>query len=294
MRRFVFLLLASLLILTWDSASALARRHCCCCCQPPAAQSCTTPAPAPAPEPPKKSPSKSPSDLGNIPATPPPAPPPTPKAVTPPSPPAPPPPPKSNSSTDSGPPPTAKWTSLFDGKTLGQWKVTDFGTQGPVDVKDGRLVLGFGDGCTGVTWSGDFPKLDYEIRLDAMRVEGSDFFCGLTFPVGDAALTFVVGGWGGGVVGISCIDGEDASENDTTKYMQFQSKRWYKIRVRVTKPQLACWIDKEQMVDQPLKDRKLSLRSEVELSKPLGIASWKTTAAIRNIEWRPLAAAELK
>ncbi len=238
----------------------------------------------------------------------PPSPAPAPKAVTPPGPPAPPPvppkaatpdsksasPPKPNSATSAGPKAAEKWTSLFDGKTLGQWKVTDFGTQGPVEVKDGNLLLGFGDGCTGVTWSGDFPKLDYEIRLEAKRVEGTDFFCGLTFPVGDDNLTFVVGGWGGAVVGISCIDGEDASENDTTKVMDFDKDRWYKIRVRVTKPQLSCWIDKEQVVDEPLTDRKLSLRSEVELSKPVGIASWKTTAAIRNVEWRKLAAAEVK
>jgi hypothetical protein len=91
------------------------------------------------------------------------------------------------------------------------------------------------------------------------------------------------------VVGLSSIDGQDAAENDTTKYMSFTKDQWYTITVRVTKEHIGCWIDKEQMVDQPLKDRKISIRSEVELSKPLGIASWKTTAAIRNIQWRTLA-----
>jgi Domain of Unknown Function (DUF1080) len=306
MRRVLLLIpLASLLVWSWDPASAFARRRCCCCCQP-AAEACTTAAPAtppvttPTPEPPKKPAAKSPSDIGNTPM-PQPAPPapPAPKRAAPPK--TTPPnskdttPPKTNSSAAAtGPKNAEKWTSLFDGKTLGKWKVTEFGTQGPVEVKDGRLVLGFGDGCTGVTWSGDFPKLDYEIRLAAMRVEGTDFFCGLTFPVGEDALTFVVGGWGGGVVGISSLDGEDASENDTTKYMTFESNRWYTIRVRVAKDHLACWIDKEQVVDQPLADRKLSIRSEVELSRPLGIASWKTTAALRDIQWRSLTAAERK
>jgi hypothetical protein len=186
-------------------------------------------------------------------------------------------------------PANAHWTSLFDGKTLGKWKVTDFGTQGKVEVKDGDLLLGFGDGCTGVTWKGDFPKLNYEIKLQAKRVDGSDFFCGLTFPVGESPCSFIVGGWGGGVVGLSSIDGEDASENDTTKYMAFTKDKWYTITVRVTKDHIRCWIDKEPTVDQPLMGRKLSIRSEVELSKPLGIASWKTTAAIRNIQWRNLA-----
>ena len=47
---------------------------------------------------------------------------------------------------------------------------------------------------TGVTWTRDFPKSNYEIRLEAMRVEGSDFFCGLTFPYQKAHATLVLGG----------------------------------------------------------------------------------------------------
>jgi hypothetical protein len=48
------------------------------------------------------------------------------------------------------------------------------------------------------------------------------------------------------------------------------------------------------MVDQPLADRKISIRSEVEASKPLGIATYKTTGAIRKIEWRKLSDEEAK
>ncbi len=181
-----------------------------------------------------------------------------------------------------------KWIPLFDGKSLAGWKVPNFGTQGEVEVEDGKIILGFGDGCTGVTWTKDFPKWNYEVRCDAMRVDGNDFFCGMTFPVGDDPCSLIVGGWGGTVVGLSSIDGYDAANNETASGREFKEKQWYTIRVRVTKERIECWIDKDRVVDLPLKDRKISIRPEVDLSKPFGIASWRTTAALKNIEFRKL------
>ena len=183
-----------------------------------------------------------------------------------------------------------KVTSLFDGKTLGGWKITNFGTQGEVKVKDGAVILGYGDGCTGVTCTHNVPRMNYEISLEAKRVDGGDFFCGLTFPVAKSPCTFIVGGWGGGVVGLSSIDGYDASENETTKYRAFKNGKWYAIRVRVTKDKIEAWIDGKKMVNTTTIGRKLSVRAEVELSRPLGITSWCTTAALRNIQVRPVTA----
>ena len=79
-----------------------------------------------------------------------------------------------------------------------------------------------GDPFTGINWTNDFPKMNYEVALDAMRVMGSDFFCGLTVPVGDTFCSLIVGGWGGSLVGISSLDGMDASENETTKFISFE------------------------------------------------------------------------
>jgi hypothetical protein len=182
--------------------------------------------------------------------------------------------------------------SLFDGKSLDGWKKTEFGGEADVEVKDGRIVMLAGNPMTGITWTRDFPKSNYEVSLEAMRVDGSDFFCGLTFPVGDDPCSFIVGGWGGGVVGLSSIDGSDASENETTKYQEFQSGRWHKIRVRVTNGKIEAWLDAEQMVDLELKDKRISIRPEVELSRPLGISCFSTTAALRDIKVRPLAVAK--
>jgi hypothetical protein len=123
-----------------------------------------------------------------------------------------------------------------------------------------------------------------------MRVDGSDFFCGLTFPVGDAPCSFIVGGWGGGVVGLSSIDGSDASENETTMYQEFEKGRWYGVRVRVTQGKIEAWLDKKQMVDVATKDKRISVRVEVELSRPLGISCYTTTAALRDLKVRRLIA----
>jgi len=64
---------------------------------------------------------------------------------------------------------------------------------------------------------------------------------------------------------------------------QFDNDRWYRIRLRVTAETIQAWIDNEIVVDFTIGDCFLSIRPEVELSKPFGIASWRTTAAIKNI-----------
>ena len=179
---------------------------------------------------------------------------------------------------------------LFDGKTLNGWKLTEFGGEGDVRVKDGVLFLELGSDLTGITWKDakKLPRTNYEVSLEAMRVDGFDFFCGLTFPVGESCATFVVGGWSGGVVGISCIDGFDASENETTKYRTFETGQWYKIRVKVTDEKIQAWIDGEPFADVVITDRQVDTRPEVDLCRPLGISTWNTKSALRNIRYRSL------
>ena len=183
----------------------------------------------------------------------------------------------------------SKWKPLFDGKSLKGWKVTDFAGHGSVYVTNGCMVIEMGAVLSGVNGPTNLFKSNYEIVLDAMRVDGSDFFCGLTFPVNDSCCTLIVGGWGGGVVGISSIDDLDASMNETTKFMDFENGRWYRIRVRVLPDRIQAWIGKEKVADVNIKGRKILLRpGEIELSAPFGIATYMTTAKIRNIYWRPL------
>jgi hypothetical protein len=179
------------------------------------------------------------------------------------------------------------WQPLFDGSTLTGWHETKFSGRGEVEVRDGLILAKMGDPFTGINLTNDFPKMDYEIALDAMRVNGADFFCGLTLPIGNAFCSLIVGGWGGGLVGISSLDGMDASENETTKYVTFQQGHWYRIRLRVTQGRLEGWIDGEKLIDVVTTGKKISLRpGEIEESKPFGLACWQTSAAWREIKFR--------
>ena len=172
---------------------------------------------------------------------------------------------------------------LFNGENLNGWKITNFGPQGPVRVDEHAVILGMGDGCTGIHYLKKFPAEKYRVSLQAMRITGRDFFWGMTFPVGNEYCSFIVGGWGGSLVGISSIDGLDASENFTTEHMNFESGQWYDIDVSVTNDSILAWINEERMVSVGRAGHSFSTRPEVNLSRPLGFCSWMTTAALRNI-----------
>lgn len=180
--------------------------------------------------------------------------------------------------------------SLFDGKSLDGWKVTDFGGEGEVSVKDGEIIMRLGQPLTGISWkAGDqLPKDNYEISLQAMKRKGDDFFCALTFPVRESHASFVLGGWGGSVVGISSINGLDASENETTKYEKFEQNKWYAVRVRVASGKVECFIDGDQKAEVELQDNRLSTRIEVDPSKPLGICCYNTETGLKEIKLRRL------
>ena len=180
---------------------------------------------------------------------------------------------------------------LFDGKTLAGWRVLkdgDFASHGKVLVKDGTIVLETGSLQTGIGWEGQVPRDNYEVTLEAMRTAGSDFFCGLTFPVGAEPCTLIIGGWGGSVVGLSNIDGSAAVENETTSGMSFESNRWYKIRLRVTTSRIDAWIDDKQVIDLERGEHKFTVWPQQDPAKPLGIATWSTGAALRDISLKRL------
>ncbi len=188
---------------------------------------------------------------------------------------------------------TAKWRPLLDGKTLKNWSSIDFGGQGEVAVNDGAVTLQQGSELTGIQWKGEpLPKLNYEISLEAKRIDGSDFFCGMVFPVKDEFCSFVVGGWGGGVVGLSSVDGVYAAENDTASFHTFKDDQWYRIRLRVGSNFIHAWIDDKPVVNLDLTNRKVSLHPAMFLAKPLGISCFSTVAAVRDVKIRELTEAE--
>jgi len=176
------------------------------------------------------------------------------------------------------------------GKVLGAgpkkakgWVESDFWGKASVRVEGDTVIIEKGNDMTGIRWTGPLARMNYEISLEAKRVDGSDFFCGLTFPYGKEPCSLVVGGWGGTVVGISSLDWQDAYNNETARFMEFEKDRWYEIRLRVTPQKIEAWIDDESIVDVETSGRHISIRFECEPSLPLGIATWRTTGAIRNV-----------
>ncbi len=172
--------------------------------------------------------------------------------------------------------------ALFDGNTLSEWEITNFGTQGPIRVSGGSIIINMGEGCSGITWKSDFPKVNYKVGLEARKMVGNDFFCGLTFPVKDDFCSFIVGGWGGPVLGLSTIDGLDASENETRSLKNFEKEVWYSIRLQVTDENISAWIDDELLVDFVYTGHEIGIRPEVSLSRPFGLCTWLTSAEIKN------------
>jgi hypothetical protein len=178
-------------------------------------------------------------------------------------------------------------TNLFNGRDLTGWKESAFGGQGPVTVTNGEITIETGIDLSGITWTNEsiLPKANYEVSMEVKKTQGSDFLCGLTLPVGDTFCSFIVGGWGGAVVGISSIDDRDASENETTQYRHFEMNRWYKVRVHVGSDSIQCWIDMEKVVDVKTSGHKIDLRpGPISRSKPLGIATFQTTAVLRGVQ----------
>ncbi len=194
------------------------------------------------------------------------------------------------------------WKKLFDGRSLAGWQVADeadFANSGKVIVHQakaagpkagngkagkGRIELGMGNPATGIVRTTKMPTINYEIKLDAMRTGGGDFFCGLTFPVRDEFCTLIIGGWGGGVVGLSNLDSLPASENHVSNFKDFKDNQWYAIRLLVTEKKIQAWIDGESMLEVETDKHRYDIWWEQEPMRPLGIATWYTSAALRDLQ----------
>ena len=179
--------------------------------------------------------------------------------------------------------------SLFDGKTLGAWKSVDFGGEGAVKVEKGAIRVDAGATCSGVQWTGEAPpRTNYEFTVEAMKVDGSDFFLGIVFPVGKDTCSFVAGGWGGGVTGLSSVDHMNASENETASDQTYAKDKWYTFRLIVTPAKIEVWWDAKQVVNLELANKQITVHPAVESAAPLGLVNYQTASLFRNIRLKKL------
>lgn len=199
--------------------------------------------------------------------------------------------PEQGSAAENQSPTAEKWTSLNpEGNKLVPWEITPYGGEGEIRVEEGLIHLADGATLTGIRLTQNFPKTNYELRYEAQRVMGVDFFGGVTFPYGETYCNFIPAGWGGAVVGLSTIDGRDASENETTKYMTFKDGQWYRFKLRVTPEKIMAWVDDELAIDLKTAGKKIAPRADIDPAAPLGFYTWQSSAKLRNIAYREIPA----
>lgn len=191
----------------------------------------------------------------------------------------------------SGP---SSW-SLLEAELATAWQPAGIPEEGMVQVESAELSVGIGLPMTGAkftSWNlAGLPDTDYVIDYETMRAEGEDIFGMCTFPVGShqAHATFVIGGWGGTLTGISSIDFKDASENQTRGEQTFENDRWYRVRIEVRPDTLRAWVDDRPVVNASIKGRQVTLRPGfIDHCLPFGFATWNTRAKIRRVVIRRL------
>jgi len=182
------------------------------------------------------------------------------------------------------------WISLFDGKTLTNWKILQYGGNGKPAVRNGVLVLPKPtDGVmTGVCWVGDpLPVVNYEVYYEARRVAGSDIFGALTFPYYDTYASLIFSGWSGVVNGLSSIDGYDASENETSQRFSLTDNRWYPVQLRVTSDSIRATVGLDMIVDIATTGKDIHLRADY-LDTGFTLWTYLSTGEIRNLRIRTI------
>jgi hypothetical protein len=183
--------------------------------------------------------------------------------------------------------------ALFNGRDLSGWKIAPFSDSGAVNVvSNGIVSCGIGDPFTGIAYTNTPPIMNYELSLEAMRTEGSDFFIALTLPVETNFCTVIIGGWSGCLCGVSSVDYADASENQWSEALSLENNRWYVLRVRVTPGVLQVFLNNDlyKARIEFMDSKRLSLRpGDIDKTKPLGLATYRTRALWRSFTLTPIA-----
>jgi formylglycine-generating enzyme required for sulfatase activity len=181
-----------------------------------------------------------------------------------------------------------EWEPLFDGKSLRGWNTV--GERQPAVVaEEGQVLIRAQAGQGAIVWQGAFPKLNYEVSLEAMRIAGPHCFAGVQFPIGDqyACWSF---GWTpqGNQICLERVNGGFFPMDAAARITKFQDGRWYKIRIRVAEDRVQGWMDDVKKFDLPRAETNFSYQDNQPVLKPFWIGTWWTQGAFRNIQLRRL------
>ena len=145
---------------------------------------------------------------------------------------------------------------------------------------------------TGVTWTGSFPRSNYEVRFEAARLEGSDFFASMTFPVGGFVLH--LGDRAAGAATLSGCPAWTAGMPPTTKRGRTSTSkagRWYALRLQVTDDRITG-LDRRQGRGRTSIDRRaqpwVCVTARSNYPRPSVLLPTRPPAALRKIEYRLL------
>src|SRR4051812_15625634 len=118
-----------------------------------------------------------------------------------------------------------------------------------------------------------------------MKRDSGVFSQALTFPKKRECASLTRGGGGGGIIGISSVNGEDAANNDTMTSRDFPKNKWVHVRLRVTDDRITAWLDHEAepVVNVETADKRIGTRSDIDLARPLGLSTFQTSSAFKNI-----------
>jgi hypothetical protein len=178
------------------------------------------------------------------------------------------------------------------------WKIMENGLEGKFSLENGLLTISRTDGVNGVGYVGSraVPTVNYELSWEARRTTGGDFFSAATFPVRkmETCATFINGGWGGSITGVSDLNRMSANENNTTTIVNYEDGKWYRFRVQVTNEMLVAYVDDKKVVNTNITEKEISLRpGDIEYCAPLGFATYGSSGEIRNMQIRNLKPGEL-
>jgi predicted Ser/Thr protein kinase len=189
------------------------------------------------------------------------------------------------------------WTSLFDGKDLGRWKVVVDPEHpqggGKVRVQDGQILLGEENtrAVAVIGWTGDLPTMDYEVEWEGMLKNVKEASFVVMFPV-DKGLPSL-GIHGENVEGkFGPIDGKPLAIHAAAKQPPLLDGRWYPFRIRVSRAEgIDVWVDGHPVVSTPIAEHGFGMviPEEMRIPKSLGLGiHGPSEGALRNIRMRSL------
>jgi len=185
---------------------------------------------------------------------------------------------------------TGGWVRLFDGKTLEGWRAFDahpFAHQGRMDVKDNEILFEKGGPGTGIQYTGDLPRGDYELSLEVMSHSKIGGFLIIAFPIDTSATMVGIDAREDGKIGAG-MNVVSESEKKIVAKTKFEEGRWYRIRVRVTKSRVLVLLDEEKLFDWARPQQSFRMPLQWAALVPLGIGNYDTVTSVRNIMVRRL------